>query len=122
MIILSLSGTIFHALFTLLLEFVESKKLNAYAIGLVLYSLINIRVVSFFTIGMNYACEIKDKKWITNVFLLCLFVISIIFVFLFDVKLDRQEIEQAGRLKDKEEENEDKKISTQTVQINGNET
>jgi len=36
--------------------------------------------------------------------------------------LDRQEIEQAGRLKDKEEENEDKKISTQTVQINGNET
>jgi len=62
MIILSLSGTIFHALFTFLLEFVESKKLNAYAIGLVLYSLINIRVVSFFTIGMNYACEIRMKN------------------------------------------------------------
>jgi MFS family permease len=156
MIILSLSGTLFHALFTLLLELVESKKLNAYAIGLVVYSLINISVVSFFTIGMNYACEItypvgesingsiittmpqtfaiartflcdhfishiKDKKWITNVFLLYLFVISIIFVFLFDEKLDRQEIELVGRLKDKDEKSENKKISIQTVQINGNE-
>ena len=37
MIILSLSGALFHALFTLLLELVESKKLNAYAIGLVIY-------------------------------------------------------------------------------------
>ena len=155
MIILSVSGTLFHTLFTLLLELVESKKLNAYAIGLVVYSLINISVVSFFTIGMNYACEItypvgesingsimatmpqtfaiagtflcdhfishiKDKKWITNVFLLCLFVISIIFVFLFDEKLDRQEIEQAGRLKDKDEKNEDKKIPIQTVQIKTN--
>jgi MFS family permease len=155
MIILSVSGTLFHTLFTLLLELVESKKLNAYAIGLVVYSLINISVVSFFTIGINYACEItypvgesingsimatmpqtfaiagtflcdhfishiKDKKWITNVFLLCLFVISIIFVFLFDEKLDRQEIEQAGRLKDKDEKNEDKKIPIQTVQIKTN--
>ena len=50
----------------------------------------------------------------------CLFVISIIFVFLFDEKLDRQEIEQAGRLKDKDEKNEDKKIPIQTVQIKTN--
>ena len=126
MITLAVSGTLFHALFTLLLELVESKKLNAYAISLVVYSLINISVVSFFTIGMNYACEItypvgesingsimatmpqvfaiagtflcehfiskeKDKKWISNVFLLCVFALSIIFVFLFDEKLDRQE-------------------------------
>ena len=58
MIILAVSGTLFHALFTFLLELVESRKLNAYAIGLVVYSLISISVVSFFTIGMNYACEI----------------------------------------------------------------
>ena len=157
MVLLSLSGTLFHALFTLLLELVESKNLNAYAIGLVVYSLINISVVSFFTIGMNYACEItypvgesingsimatmpqvfaiagtflcdhfishiKDKKWISNVILLCLFVISIIFVFLFDEKLDRQEIEQAGRLKDndKDEKKEDKKIIPQNIEINNN--
>ena len=157
MIILSVSGTIFHALFTLLLELVESKGLNAYAIGLVVYSLISISVVSFFTIGMNYACEItypvgesingsimatmpqtfaiagtflcdhfisnvEDKKWISNIFLLCLFVISIIFVFLFDEKLDRQEIEQAGRLKDidKDAKSEDKKIAAQTIEINNN--
>ena len=158
MILLSLAGTLFHALFTLLLELVESKGLNAYAIGLVVYSLISICVVSFFTIGMNYACEItypvgesingsimatmpqtfaiagtflcdhfisnvEDKKWISNVFLLCLFVISIIFVFLFDEKLDRQEIEQAGRLKDndnKDVKSEDKKIIPQTIEINNN--
>lgn len=78
-----------------------------------------------FAIAGTFLCDhfishIKDKKWITNVFLLCLFVISIIFVFLFDEKLDRQEIEQAGRLKDKDEKNEDKKIPIQTVQIKTN--
>ena len=155
MIILAVSGTLFHTLFTFLLELVESKNLNAYAIGLVVYSLISISVVSFFTIGMNYACEItypvgesingsimatmpqtfaiagtflcdhfisnvKDKKWISNVFLLCLFVISIVFVFLFDEKLDRQEIEKAGRIKDKDEKSEDKRISPVSVEINNN--
>jgi hypothetical protein len=35
--------------------------------------------------------------------------------------LDRQEIELVGRLKDKDEKSENKKISIQTVQINGNE-
>ena len=157
MIILAVSGTLFHTLFTFLLELVESRKLNAYAIGLVVYSLINISVVSFFTIGMNYACEItypvgesingsimatmpqtfaiagtflcdhfisnvKDKKWISNVFLLCLFVISIIFVFLFDEKLDRQEIEKAGRIKDKDEKSEDKRIPPVSVEIKNNKT
>lgn len=58
MIILCILGTIFQALFTLLLELIESKGLNGYAIGLVVYSLINMVVVTFFTIGMNYACEI----------------------------------------------------------------
>ena len=79
-----------------------------------------------FAIAGTFLCDhfishIKDKKWITNVFLLYLFVISIIFVFLFDEKLDRQEIELVGRLKDKDEKSENKKISIQTVQINGNE-
>ena len=58
MILLCISGTVFQALFTLLLELIETKGLNAYAIGLVVYSLINIVVGPFFSIGMNYACEI----------------------------------------------------------------
>ena len=58
MIILCVSGTVFQALFTLLLELVETKGLNAYAIGLVVYSLLNIVIGPFFSIGMNYACEI----------------------------------------------------------------
>ena len=58
MLILAISGTAFQGLFTLLLELIVSKDLNGYAIGLVLYSLINIPIISYFTIGMNYACEI----------------------------------------------------------------
>ena len=58
MLILSISGAIFQALFTLLLELIKTKDLNGYAIGIILYSLINIPIISFFTIGMNYACEI----------------------------------------------------------------
>ena len=58
MILLCVFGTIFQALFTILLELIESKGLNAFAIGLIVYSLINIVVVPFFSIGMNYACEI----------------------------------------------------------------
>ena len=136
MIILSISGFIFQALFTFLLELGESKEFNAYAIGLIVYSLISISIVSFYTIGLNYACEItypvgesingcimasspqiisigltflcdyfindyKDKKWISNVILLIVIGISIIFVCLLNEKLDRQEIEEAGRLKEK---------------------
>ena len=48
MVVLSLSGTIFQALFTLLLELIELKGLNAYAIGIVVYSIINMVVVTFF--------------------------------------------------------------------------
>ena len=138
MIILTIMGVIFQSLYTLLLELIESKKLNAYAIGLVVYSLINISIVSVFTIGMNYACEItypvgesisnsimaslpqalsigltflcdyfindhSDKKWISNIILLVMLVISVIFVFLLDEKLDRQEIEHGGKLGNKNE-------------------
>ena len=147
MIILCILGTVFQALFTLLCELIESKGLNAYAIGLVLYTLVNMIVVPFYTIGMNYACEItypvgesinggimmtmsqlsgiggtflcdyfinhkEDKPWISNVILLGFFAISCIFVFLFDEKLDRQEIEQAGRAAE-----DDKKIDAAVVNV-----
>ena len=147
MIILCILGTVFQALFTLLCELIESKGLNAYAIGLVLYTLVNMIVVPFYTIGMNYACEItypvgesinggimmtmsqlsgiggtflcdyfinhkEDKPWISNVILLGFFAISCIFVFLFDEKLDRQEIEQAGRAVE-----DDKKIDAAVVNV-----
>mgnify|MGYP002627203269 CR=1 FL=1 len=136
MIILSITASIFQASFTFLLELVESKGLNAFVIGIIVYSLISISIVSFYTIGLNYACEItypvgesmsgcimasspqlisiwltflcdyfinnhKDKKWISNVILLIVIGISIILVCLLDEKLDRQEIEDAGRLKEK---------------------
>ena len=105
-----------------------------------MYSLINISIISFNSIGLNYACEITypvgeslngsimastpqilavaltflcdycinhvdNKKWISNVILLILLVLSIIFGLLLDEKLDRQEIEQIGRLKENKETN-----------------
>ena len=152
MIILCIVGTLFQALFTLLLELVESKGLNAYAIGLVLYTLVNMIVVPFYTIGMNYACEItypvgesinggimmtmsqlsgiggtflcdhfinhnKEKPWISNVILLGFFAASCIFVFLFDEKLDRQEIEQAGRAKEEDTKKNENKIEADVVDV-----
>ena len=152
MIVLCILGTVFQALFTLLLELVESKNLNAYAIGLILYTLVNMIVVPFYTIGMNYACEItypvgesinggimmtmsqlsgiggtflcdhfiskkKDKPWISNVILLGFFAASCIFVFLFDEKLDRQEMEQAGREKEEDKKNEPQKIEANVIDV-----
>ena len=59
MIGMAILGTIFQALFTLLLELSPNhKSVNAYAVGMVMYSLVNAIVVPFYTIGMNYACEI----------------------------------------------------------------
>ena len=138
LLILAISGAIFQGLFTLLLELIEKKDLNGYAIGLILYSLINISIISFYTIGMNYACEITypvgesingsimatspqilaialiflcdhfindntDKKWLSNIILIILLGLSVIFICLLDEKLDRQEIEQSGRLKEQNE-------------------
>ena len=145
MIVLCILGTLFQALFTLLLELIQPKGLNGYAIGLTLYTLVNMIVVPFYTIGMNYACEITypvgesinggimmtmsqlsgiggtflcdyfivnyaEKPWISNVILLAFFAISCIFVFLFDEKLDRQEIETAGRAKEDEKKEEAHKV------------
>ena len=57
-VILCISGTVLQALFTFLLELAKKKDFSAYAIGLVLYTLVNMIVVPFYTLGMNYACEI----------------------------------------------------------------
>ena len=146
MVILCISGTVLQALFTFLMELAKSKDFSAYAVALVLYTLVNIIVVPFYTIGMNYACEItypvgesinggimmtmsqlsgiggtflcdhfinhnEDKPWISNVILLGFFAISCIFVFLFDEKLNRQEVDKAGR------ENEDVKKNDQIITV-----
>ena len=150
-IIIIIAGAVFQALFTLLLELSEKKDLNAYAIGLIMYSLINITIISYYTIGMNYACEItypvgesingsimastpqilaigltflcdyfinhNDKKWISNVILLILMVVSIIFVCLLDEKLDRQEVEKAGRLEEKKEKEKNNIKETEVVEV-----
>ena len=117
----------------------------------------NISIISFLSIGMNYACEItypvgeiingsimsslpqllaialtflcdhyinkkEDQRWISNVILLILLVLSIIFVCLLDEKLDRQEIENIGRLKEKKENEElDNKGSTDVVNVKNDE-
>ena len=153
MIILSVSGTVFQAIFTMLLELIEKKNLNAYAIGIIIYSLINIAIISFYTIGMNFACEItypvgesisgsimastpqllsigltflcdhfinhNSKKWISNVILLILLALSIIFVCLLNGELGRDKIEKEGRLKEKnEKESANKNIQeTEMVEI-----
>ena len=132
MIILGFCGTVFQAIFTLLLELtVNHKNMNQFAVGMVMYSLVNAILVPFYTCGMNYACEITypvgesinggimmsasqisgiagtflcdwlintySLKYLTNVVLLGFFVCACIFVLLFDEKLDREEIEKAGR-------------------------
>lgn len=58
MIYLCIIGAICQALFTLLLELALHYELNKYFIGLIMYNLVNAIVISFYTIGMNYACEI----------------------------------------------------------------
>ena len=151
MVLLGVSGTIFQALFTLLLELIDSKDLNGYAIGIIMYSLINISIISFYTVGMNYACEItypvgesingcimasmpqilaialtflcdhfinnnENKGWLSNIVLLILLALSIIFLCLLDEKLDRQEVETIGRLK---EQNQNKK-ETDVIDVNNN--
>ena len=58
MTIFCISAIVFQVFLTFLLELVESKGLNAFAICLVFYILINASIIPFYTIGMNYACEI----------------------------------------------------------------
>ena len=156
-VLLAVTGAIFQGLFTLLLELIESKDLNAYAVGIIMYSLINVSIISYYTIGMNYACEItypvdeningsimaccpqllaicltflcdyfiddlKDKKWASNVLLVILLLLSIIFTLLLDEKLDRQEIEQIGRLKEKNENEDNKnKLTVDVIEVKNNE-
>ena len=131
MILLCILGTLFQALFTFLLELSKTKDFSAYGISLILYTLVNVVVVPFYTIGMNYACEItypvgesingaimmtmsqisgiggtflcdyfinnyENKAWISNVILLGFFALSCVFVFLFEEKLDRQEVDKGN--------------------------
>ena len=64
----------------------------------------------------------KDKKWASNVLLIILLLLSIIFTFLLDEKLDRQEIEQNGRLKEKNENEGNKnKLTADVVEVKNNE-
>ena len=56
--IFSAAAIVFQVFLTFLIELVESKGLNAFAICLVFYILINASIIPFYTIGMNYACEI----------------------------------------------------------------
>jgi FLVCR family feline leukemia virus subgroup C receptor-related protein len=58
MSILCIVGIVFQVFLTFLLELSRTKGLNGYAIGMVFYSLINATVIPFYTVGMNYACEI----------------------------------------------------------------
>ena len=58
MSILCIIGMVCQALLTILLELSRTKNLNGYAIGMVFYSLVNATVIPFYTVGMNYACEI----------------------------------------------------------------
>ena len=58
LIIFSGFATLCQVFITFLLELVKTKGLNQYAISLVLYSLLKAGAIPFFTIEMNYACEI----------------------------------------------------------------
>ena len=133
MIILCVLGTIFEILLTIFLEIFKPENPNEnskieFAIALIINSLVTIVVMPFYTIGMNYACEItypvgesinggimmsvsqisgiggtflcdyfianfQGKRWITNLIMSLFFCVGCIFVFLFDDKLDRHEID-----------------------------
>ena len=133
MIILCILGTIFQISLTIFLEIFKpdnnkEKSKKEFIIALIIYSLVSGVVTPFFTIGMNYACEItypvgesinggimisasqisgiagtflcdyfinnySEKKWISNLILSLFFCIASIFVFLFDDKLDRHEVD-----------------------------
>ena len=142
MIILCVLGTIFQVLLTVFLEIFQPDEKDKnesstieFIVALIINSLLTIVVMPFYTIGMNYACEITypvgesingglmismsqisgiggtflcdyfineyhEKKWVTNFIMCMFFIIACLFVFLFDEKLDRYEI-------DKKNENED---------------
>ena len=142
MILLCVFGTIFQIILTILLEIFkpDSKEKNEnstteFVIALILYSLVTIVDTPFYTIGMNYACEITypvgesinggimmsasqiagiggtflcdyfigaypEKKWITNLIMSIFFGIACVFVFLFDEKLDRHEVDKKMKSND----------------------
>lgn len=57
--IVTTGGVILQTLFTLFLELtLKYSFLNPYAIAMVMYTLVTMMVLSFYTIGMNYACEL----------------------------------------------------------------
>ena len=59
MLLLTFGGIILQTLFTILFEFtLHYSILNPYAVALVMYSLVSMIVIPYYTIGMNYACKI----------------------------------------------------------------
>ena len=58
LIILSLFNTLCQVFITFLLELVESKNLNAYAICIIFYIFINASVLTYYSNIINYICEI----------------------------------------------------------------
>ena len=58
LIILSIISTISHLFLTFLLELVEDKKLNSYAICIIFYIFTNGTVIPYFSFIINYTCEI----------------------------------------------------------------
>lgn len=58
-IMITIAGIVLQVVFSILLELtLRYESMNPYYIAFVFYSLLNIVVIPFYTIGMNYACEI----------------------------------------------------------------
>ena len=58
-IMITIAGIVLQVVFSILLELtLRYESINPYYIAFVFYSLLNIVVIPFYTIGMNYACEI----------------------------------------------------------------
>ena len=58
MLFLGIFGFIFQFFLTIFLELFYNWNKNTFYIAFIFYSLVNLMVVPFYTIGMNYACEI----------------------------------------------------------------
>ena len=73
-------------------------------------------------IGGSFLCDYfisnyENKPWISNVILLGFFAVSCIFVFLFEEKLDRQEVDLNGTMKYIKNNNENKK-EVENIDVN----
>ena len=65
--------------------------------GAVIISMAHLCGLISFYLFDHFLSDIEDKSWLTNVIILVFFFIALIFIFISDEQLIRDEIEKEGR-------------------------